>query len=339
MEMESYKSKLQSDVDYFSAGFLAVVATVSGLGNTLLLTTLLRRFSTLKAPELLYINLSLCDLVAVICMYPLCIVSALNHGWMGGEWTCTYYGLIGCMHAGAHIMTLTFLAVVRCIISFNAYRPRKFLTRKKVFNIVLLIWMHAGLWALMPLWGWGKYGPEVHGLSCSLAWGELCEAGGLSFIFSSFATTLIIPAVVIVTCYTCIAVRLHLQYKSMESRRRMSRRLRVVRRVVLIAVLMSAGFLTAWLPYATVSFWLIFNPTSTLHPVISLLPSLFAKSSAAYNPIIISIMCLRFRSDVKQLLADICSGGKADVALAERPNVSIRESSAPAATELPVTSC
>lgn len=96
-----------------------------------------------------------------------------------------------------------------------------------------------------------------------------------------------------------------------------------------IAVLMSAGFLAAWLPYAAVSFWVIFNPSLTLSPVISLLPSLFAKSSAAYNPVIISIMSSRFRSDTKKLMGDICLGAKQEVASTERRNVGDRGNSPP----------
>lgn len=86
----------------------------------------------------------------------------------------------------------------------------------------------------MPLWGWGKYGPEPHGLSCTLAWGELREAGGLSFIFSNFAFMLVFPAIVIVTCYTCIACRLSCQHRRTEGCRRMSHQIRVVQRVVLV---------------------------------------------------------------------------------------------------------
>lgn len=118
--------------------------------------------------------------------------------------------------------------------NFFVWLSGMFLSRRQVFRILSLIWINAVLWALMPLFGWGRYGPEVHGLSCSLAWGELREAGGLSFIFSSFAVTLVVPGVVIVTCYACIAARLHCRYKAMGSRRRFSSRARVVRRVVLV---------------------------------------------------------------------------------------------------------
>ncbi|KAL2080469.1 hypothetical protein ACEWY4_024262 [Coilia grayii] len=312
-----YKSKLPNDVNYFIAGYLLIIAIASVLGNAILIITSLRRFSKLKAPEFLLVNLALSDLLGAIFMYPLSIVSAFSHEWLGGELTCAYYGLMGFLHGGASITTFMLLAIVRCIISFSAHYPRKWLTRKKLLIIIALVWIHSLWWALMPLWGCGKYGPEPHGLSCTLAWGELREAGGLSFIFSSFAFMLVFPAIVIVTCYTCIACRLSSQHRRTEGCRRMSHQIRVVQRVVLMAVLMSAGFLVAWIPYAAVSFWLIFNPTSPLPPVVSLLPTLFAKSATTFNPIILYIMSSHFRCNARKLVADVCLGVKASVATAE----------------------
>ncbi|XP_031441668.1 visual pigment-like receptor peropsin [Clupea harengus] len=223
-------------------------------------------------------------------------------------------------------MTLTFLALVRCIIVFNASNARKWFTRRNIFIIIIiLIWTHSLLWSLMPLCGWGKYGPEPSGISCMLAWAELREASGLSYLFSIFAVMLVIPAVIIFSCYTCITVRLHCQYKRMESHRRMSRRgTRVVRRMILITVLMSAGFLVAWTPYAAVSFWSIFYPTSPVPPVVSLLPALFAKTATAYNPVIIlylnSHSSSHFRSDAKKLVTNIRLGKLNVVNLSSKEN-------------------
>ncbi|XP_063040941.1 opsin-5-like [Engraulis encrasicolus] len=286
-----------------------MAATVSALGNATLLITSMRRFSRLKPPELLLMNLALSDMVAVVCMLPLLILSAFHHRWLGGERTCAYYGLMAFLHGGTSIATFTTLAIVRCMMAFNTHRAKKYLTRKLMFIIITFIWLHSLLWSLLPLVGWGQYGPEPHGLSCTLAWGQLREgSGGLSFIFSVFAVLLGVPALVIVTCYSCIACRLSWQYRKMLHCRRLSRKIHMVQRAVWVAVVMSAGFLMAWTPYAATSFWLVFNPTSPLPPVVSLLPTLFANSASAYNPIILYFMSSQFRSNARKLAADVCRG-------------------------------
>lgn len=91
-----------------------------------------------------------------------------------------------------------------------------------------------------------------------------------------------------------------------------------------ITVLMSAGFLVAWTPYAAVSFWSIFYPTSPVPPVVSLLPALFAKTATAYNPVIIlylnSHSSSHFRSDAKKLVTNIRLGKLNVVNLSSKEN-------------------
>lgn len=78
--------------------------------------------------------------------------------------------------------------------------------------LCMLIWLYALLWALLPILGWGRYGPEPFGLSCSLAWGNMKEEG-FSFVISLFIFNLAVPTVVIVSCYFGIAIKLYVTYK------------------------------------------------------------------------------------------------------------------------------
>lgn len=76
-----------------------------------------------------------------------------------------------------------------------------------------------------------------------------------------------------------------------------------------MAVMISLGFLIAWTPYVSVSFWSMHNSQKQGHmaPSITLLPCLFAKSSTAYNPFIYFIFqrnaghkLLPFQRPIKQ---------------------------------------
>ncbi|XP_044024650.1 opsin 8, group member b isoform X2 [Siniperca chuatsi] len=261
-----------------------------------------KRSSRMKPPELLSVNLAVTDLGAAVTMYPLSVASAWSHRWLGGDVSCIYYGLAGFFFGIASIMNLTILAIVRFIVSLNLQSPNEKVTWKKVKMLCMWIWMYALIWALFPILGWGRYGPEPFGLSCSLAWGQMKHEGLSSFVISMFSFNLVIPSVIIIYCYFGIAIKLYFTYKkSMNNSNRALNIVKLHRRLLIIAVLISIGFIGCWVPYSLVSLWSIFCDSSTIPPEVSLLPCMFAKSSTVYNPIIYYIFSQSFRREVKQL--------------------------------------
>uniref|UniRef100_A0A7N6AGV6 G-protein coupled receptors family 1 profile domain-containing protein n=1 Tax=Anabas testudineus TaxID=64144 RepID=A0A7N6AGV6_ANATE len=272
---------------------LSVSAVLSILGNLLILIMAFKRSSKMKPPELLSVNLAVTDLGAAVTMYPLAVASAWSHRWLGGDVTCIYYGLVGFFFGVASIMNLTVLAIVRFIVSLNLQSPEEKIGWKKVKMLCIWTWLYALIWALFPIVGWGRYGPEPFGLSCSLAWGQM-KHEGFSFVISMFSFNLVVPSVVIFCCYFGIAFKLYFTYRKPENSNR-------------IAVLISAGFIGCWAPYGLVSLWSIVCDSSTIPPEVSLLPCMFAKSSTVYNPMIYYIFSQSFKREVKQMRA-MCLG-------------------------------
>lgn len=76
----------------------------------------------------------------------------------------------------------------------------------------LWIWLYSVIWAMFPILGWGRYGPEPFGISCSLAWGQM-KHEGFSFIVAIFCFNLAVPAVVIICCYFGIAINLYFTHR------------------------------------------------------------------------------------------------------------------------------
>lgn len=54
--------------------------------------------------------------------------------------------------------------------------------------------------------------------------------------------------------------------------------------------LMISCFLLCWTPYAVVSMMVAFGKKSMVSPTMAVIPSFFAKSSTAYNPLIYVFM-------------------------------------------------
>ena len=60
-----------------------------------------------------------------------------------------------------------------------------------------------------------------------------------------------------------------------------------------VAMLICAAFLVTWIPYAVVSVVSAFGQPDSVPMAVSVIPTLLAKSSAMYNPIIYQVMDLK----------------------------------------------
>ncbi|KAM8826575.1 opsin 8, group member b [Synchiropus picturatus] len=299
--MDLFKSRLSPALDIGAGCYLLCVAVLSIVGNLMVLLMAYKRWSKIKPAELLSVNLAVTDLGAAVTMYPLAVASAWSHHWLGGNATCIYYGLVGFFFGVASIMNLTILAVVRFIVALNLHSPSEKISWKKVKMLCLVTWLYALLWALFPVLGWGRYGPEPFGLSCSLAWGEMKDEG-FSFVISMFSLNLVTPSVIIISCYFGMTIKLYFAYrKSNTDNHRLPNIIRINRRMLIISVLISLGFLGCWGPYGLVSLWSIFHDSTMIPPEVSLLPCMFAKSSTVYNPLIYYFFSQSFQKEVKNL--------------------------------------
>ncbi|XP_077408506.1 opsin 8, group member b [Vanacampus margaritifer] len=309
---DHYRSTLSPTMDIGAGAYLLFITVFSIAGNLLVLVMAFNRSSRMKPPELLSVNLAVTDLGAAVTMYPLAVASAWSHRFLGGDSACLYYGLAGFFFGVASIMNLTLLAIVRFVVSLDLMSPTDKVSWRQMKLLCSWSWLYALLWALLPVLGWGRYGPEPFGLSCSLAWGHLRREDS-SFVVAMFSFNLALPAAVIVCCYFGIAIKLHVTYrKALENGRRMPNVIKLHRRLLTMAVLISVSFIVCWSPYSVVSLWAAMGPGSPIPPQLSLLPCMFAKSSTACNPVIYYICSQSFKREVKQLVRcrpGCCGGG------------------------------
>ncbi|KAM6914944.1 opsin 8, group member b [Xenentodon cancila] len=298
--MDIYASALSAALDIGAGCYLLVLTVLSIVGNLLVLIMAFKRSSRMKPPELLSVNLAVTDLGAAVTMYPLAIASAWSHHWLGGDASCLYYGLAGFFFGVASIMNLTVLAIVRFIVSLNLHSPKEKISWKKVKILCMWTWLYALVWALFPVLGWGGYGPEPFGLSCSLAWGQMKQEG-FAFVIFLFSFNFVLPSIIIICCYFGITIKLYITYKKSANSNHVPNVIKLHRRLLIIAVLISVGFIGSWTPYGLVSLWSILYDSGKIPPEVSLLPCMFAKSSTVYNPLIYYFFSQSFKREVKQL--------------------------------------
>ncbi|KAL7388841.1 hypothetical protein ABVT39_021562 [Epinephelus coioides] len=328
---DKYMSKLSPTVDFWAGMYLVIIAILSVFGNAAVLVNAARRLAMLKAPELLTVNLAITDIGMALSMYPLSIASAFNHAWIGGDTSCLYYGLMGMIFSVTSIMTLAVMGMVRYLVTGSPPKTGIKFQRRTISIVISTIWLYASLWALFPLLGWGSYGPEPFGLACSIDWTGYGESLNHStFIMTLSVLCTFLPCVVLLFTYFGIAWKLHRAYQAIQNNDFQYGN--VEKKITLMAVMISSGFLLAWTPYVAVSFWSMFHSKEQAHmtPIVTLLPCLFAKSSTVYNPFIYFIFQRTSRHELLHLhrLMFCCShqanspahGGKLEGKLVQGPD-------------------
>ncbi len=118
---------------------------------------------------------------------------------------------------------------------FFSLPPDEKISWEKVKILCVWIWLYALIWALFPILGWGEYGPEPFGLSCSLAWGQM-KKEDFSFVITMFSFNLVIPSVIIICCYFGITINLYFTYKrSMNNSSRVPNIVKLHRRLLIVS--------------------------------------------------------------------------------------------------------
>ncbi|KAL1254056.1 hypothetical protein QQF64_016285 [Cirrhinus molitorella] len=181
--------------------------------------------------------------------------------------------------------------------------------RKTISILIGVIWLYSLLWAVFPLLGWGGYGPEPYGLACSVDWaGYQHSLNGSSFIMALAILCTLIPCAVILFSYTGIAWKLHKAYQSIQINDNLPNSGAVERKVTLMGILISAGFIVSWAPYVFISLWTMFHSDGkdSVAPIVSLLPCLFAKCSTVYNPFVYYVFRKSFRRELHRIWMCCC---------------------------------
>nr|XP_013049981.2 opsin-5 [Anser cygnoides] len=292
---DPFASKLSREADIVAGFYLTVIGILSTLGNGYVIFMSSKRKKKLRPAEIMTVNLAVCDLGISVVGKPFSIISFFSHRWVFGWMGCRWYGWAGFFFGCGSLITMTAVSLDRylkiCHLSYGTW-----LKRHHAFICLAIIWAYATFWATVPFAGVGSYAPEPFGTSCTLDW-WLAQASvaGQAFILSILFFCLLFPTAVIVFSYVKIILKVKSSTKEVahyDSRIQNSHILEM--KLTKVAMLICAGFLIAWIPYAVVSVWSAFGQPDSVPIQFSVVPTLLAKSAAMYNPIIYQVIDCKF---------------------------------------------
>ncbi|XP_034947122.1 blue-sensitive opsin-like [Chelonus insularis] len=281
------------------AGYLAVTVILSFIGlfgvvfNLTVIVVISVDSKMRRTPiNVILVNLAIGDFLVALLGDPLALISAYHGGWYWNHEACVWYAWLMCTLGLVSIGHLTVMAIERW---FLVVKPMYTLTFKSTMILVCCIWVYALSLSLPPLIGWGSYGPEAANVSCSVRWEVRDTNHTDTYIAFLFFFGLIMPVIIITSAYADIICTLKKVKKRIGTSRRRERR------VTIMVALMIIAFLIAWTPYAIFAIavqYFYYHPTG----LITIIPSLLAKTSICYNPIIYAGLNTQFPRSLKKIL-------------------------------------
>ncbi|XP_034729489.1 opsin 9 [Etheostoma cragini] len=242
-----FLSQLSLSTDLAVAVFLTFTSVASVLGNGTALLVYCRKRKKLRPPELMTINLALCDLGFSLFGGPCFIISSLCHAWVFGETGCLWYGIVS-------LLTTCLISLDRCL-KICCLRYGQRIEKCHVYLSIALVWVYALFWALLPSFGFGSYGPEPYGTSCTIHWWKMRSSlNDKTYIFLVLVLCFGLPALTVVGSYMAILLKVYRSNHTLASipSSSISNTSKDLRLTKMAAMVCTTLFL-AWMPFATVS--------------------------------------------------------------------------------------
>ncbi|GFO23535.1 melanopsin [Plakobranchus ocellatus] len=246
--------------------------------------------------NLFIMNLTVADFLMGVTDLPVFAISSLKGCWFLEFTGCQIYGMTTGVFGLVTIHTLAAIALDRYIVVVRTLNPRNRMPKSTSVIIIVIIWMFSLVWSAVPLTGISMYRLEGLGTSCTFNYVKRNTAE-IYYFLGLISFNLLMPFLIINFSYLGIYVnvrRIKRELSLLMDSHGYATRKRVqvqaeVRTAITSAVIVTI-FILSWMPYAVISFYGLFGPSSApVKPLVSMMPNFLAKLSIVANPILYSI--------------------------------------------------
>ncbi|XP_067913293.1 green-sensitive opsin-like [Heterodontus francisci] len=248
------------------------------------------------------VNLSVANLCMILFGFVVTFYTALHGYFVFGPTGCAIEGFFATLGGQIALWSLVVLAIERYIVVCKPMGNFRFGSTHAFIGIGST-WILALGAAAPPLVGWSRYIPEGFQCSCGPDYYTMNPRyNNESYVIYLFVFYFLIPVILIFFSYGSLICKVKEAAAQQQESATIQKAEKEVTRMVILMVI---GFLTAWLPYAIVAFWIFMNQRAAYSATLMTIPAFFSKSSAIYNPIIYVLMNKQFR---KCMITTLCCG-------------------------------
>lgn len=164
--------------------------------------------------------------------------------------------------------------------------------------MVLFVWLYSLIFSIPPALniGFSKYVPEGYLTSCSFDYLDKSLSGRV-FIFVFFIFAWLLPVIIIMYCYSSILGAV-VSAKGIQSNKDKNKT--EIRLAAIILYVIGLWFL-AWSPYAIVALLGISGNEDKITPLGSMIPAVFCKAAACFDPYVYAVTHSRFRMEFRRI--------------------------------------
>ncbi|XP_059806431.1 green-sensitive opsin-like [Hypanus sabinus] len=248
------------------------------------------------------VNLSVANLFMVLVGFIVTFYTAIHGYFVMGPSGCAVEGFFATLGGQVALWSLVVLAIERYIVVCKPMGNFRFGNNHALIGIVIT-WILGLAAAGPPLVGWSRYIPEGYQCSCGPDYyTRNPHYNNESYVIYLFVLYFMVPITLIFFSYGNLICKVkEAAAQQQESATTQKAEKEVTRMVILMVV----GFLTAWLPYASVAAWIFMNQGAEFSAGFMTVPAFFSKSSVVYNPVIYVLMNKQFRSC---MITTLCCG-------------------------------
>ncbi|PSN33893.1 Opsin-1 [Blattella germanica] len=273
---------------------IAVLGFISWTGNGMVIYIFSSTKSLRTPSNLLVVNLAFSDFLMMVIISPPMVVNCYNETWVLGPLMCEIYGMCGSLFGCASIWTMTLIALDRynVIVKGLAAKP---MTVKTALLRIVIVWLFALAWTIMPLFGW--------------------NSRSYILVYSVFVYYL--PLFTIIYSYWFIvqAVAAHEKQMREQAKKMNVASLRSSEqsntsaecKLAKVALMTISLWFMAWTPYLVINYMGVLEGAK-ISPLATIWGSLFAKANAVYNPIVYGISHPKYRAVLKEKLPFLVCG-------------------------------
>ncbi|KAJ8312124.1 hypothetical protein KUTeg_009497 [Tegillarca granosa] len=204
---------------------------------------------------------------------------------------CQAYGFTGFFCGIVSITTLALMSFVRYI---SVCKPDlKLVVSRYTSVLIISTYFYGCLWAFPPILGWGDYGIEPHGTSCTLKW-----TGNRSFVTLMLITCIALPVIIMNICYGLVWNYLRKNTKGLKkwTTGNMNWKKRECY-LIKITFTMCCAFMGTWTPYACA-----YGSDKAIPIRVTLTAILLAKLATVINPLVYFMLNKKFSPYIREYL-------------------------------------
>ena len=298
---------LSQDTYYAIAVIYALLSATAFVLNTLVIFTFVKDRSLLLPTNLLILSISVADWLMAVVANPIGVAANVSKAWSLGRTSCVFYAFVTTCLGFAAIIHHTAIAVERYLSVTRPYMTD--IPNKVMISVISALWGFALLWSVFPLFGWSAYVPEGGNTACSIRW-QSTDVTDASYVYAIFTLFFFTPIIINITAYTLMYRTV--KWMSVNAVKvwgvNAEPTLEIVMakaKVAKMSSIMVTGFLIGWTPYAVVSLYAASGRAENISPLLGSIPSMFAKTTTSYNPIIYFFTYSHFRVSLQKSLRTV----------------------------------